>query len=262
MPEPADTARPIPDRAEGPLLFPEPQDHPSARPIQPSHASDLFEMRPAPARRIDPIPSAADRPKPRRTRTAKQRSYAIARLYTQRHPLIRHAAVAAIVLKAIQDGRFTDDQIKAAVDRLARGNWRVTEDTLRVELETSVGLGALPAKPVRRPTVSESSVVYLIGSRQARPVKIGTTIRTTKRLNDIQAMSPVPLEVLFEHPGEYDLETWLHARFRRYRLHGEWFDFGDLDPVETVRGGIGEYERRRKADETAFNIPSAERGTA
>jgi hypothetical protein len=238
MPEPTDT--PMPTAAD--LLEPLPSPVP------------LLSMNPNPT----PRPSAAAPPRPsaartRRIKSAKQRSYAIARLYCERHPLIRQAAVAAIVLKAIEDGRFTDGEIKDAVTRLARANWRVTEDTLRVELEEKTGRRPLlPQKDHRHP-VSEASVVYVIGSKQARPVKIGTSINSGQRLASIQMMSPVILEILHEHPGEYDLEAWLHNKFRRYRLHGEWFDFGDLNPVETVQGGISEYERRRRVDEIESN---------
>lgn len=220
--------------------------------------SRLFAIRPEPVAYADPDPMPSARPftgKPRTRspKSARQRSYAIARLYTERHPLIRQAAVAAIVFKAIEDGRFTDDQIKAAIDRLARASIRVNEDTLRHELEQSAGLASASWAPPRRPAISEASVVYIIGSKQARPVKIGTSIDSPKRLASIQMMSPVILEILHEHPGEYDLEAWLHTKFKRYRIHGEWFDFGELDPVATVSAAISHYEQRRHTEALRFD---------
>ncbi|WP_209665583.1 hypothetical protein [Amycolatopsis magusensis] len=32
----------------------------------------------------------------------------------------------------------------------------------------------------------------------------------------------------------------MHRRFDKYRLHGEWFDFGNLDPVEQVERALRE----------------------
>lgn len=220
--------------------------------------SRLFALRPEPIAYADPDPTPPARPftgKPRTRspKSAKQRSYAIARLYTERHPLIRQAAVAAIVFKAIEDGRFTDDQIKAAVIRLARANWRVTEDNLRTELEGTIGERPVLQRRDHRHPVSDSSVVYIIGSKQARPVKIGTSTNSPQRLASIQMMSPVILEIFHEHPGEYDLEAWLHTKFKRYRIHGEWFDFGELDPVATVSAAIGYYEKRRLAEALEFD---------
>jgi hypothetical protein len=44
-------------------------------------------------------------------------------------------AVNAIVVKAIKAGRWTDEEIHAAMQRLAREGRSVTVDTLRVELD-------------------------------------------------------------------------------------------------------------------------------
>ncbi|WP_083472556.1 GIY-YIG nuclease family protein [Kibdelosporangium phytohabitans] len=48
----------------------------------------------------------------------------------------------------------------------------------------------------------------------------------------IQPDCPFRLQVLWRYPdGGVDLETALHREFKHYRLHHEWFDFGDEDPV-------------------------------
>lgn len=83
----------------------------------------------------------------------------------------------------------------------------------------------------RRPT---ADCVYLIGSPDSRLVKIGTTQDIKARLRGIQNMSPAPLEVLWQTEGGLLMERVLHERFREYRCHGEWFDFGSSDPVELV----------------------------
>lgn len=80
--------------------------------------------------------------------------------------------------------------------------------------------------------------VYLIGSSDARLVKIGRTGDTNRRLATIQRMSPVVLSVLWQTPGGSALESALHRRFRERRSHGEWFDFGDTDPLAEVASAI------------------------
>lgn len=83
-----------------------------------------------------------------------------------------------------------------------------------------------------------SEVVYIIGSDEARRVKIGRSVRPDKRLADIQRMSPVALRILWHIDGGSELEAALHRRFKPFRAHGEWFDFGDLDPVEQVSAAV------------------------
>ncbi|WP_158710204.1 GIY-YIG nuclease family protein [Streptomyces katrae] len=80
-------------------------------------------------------------------------------------------------------------------------------------------------------------VVYVIGTPTSTVVKIGRTTRLAKRLADIQRMSPVPLEVLWTHPGGHDLETNLHRQFSGLRSHGEWFTF-QADPVAMVAWAV------------------------
>ena len=82
---------------------------------------------------------------------------------------------------------------------------------------------------------NSGSVVYVIGNADNRLVKIGTTTASAdKRLSGIQTMSPSLLSVLWTTPGGRELEQELHRRFAAERRHGEWFDFGDRDPVTEV----------------------------
>lgn len=80
-------------------------------------------------------------------------------------------------------------------------------------------------------------VVYVIGAPGSKTVKIGRTTNPSKRQADIQRMSPVPLKVLWTHPGGCELETNLHRQFSALRTHGEWFTFGS-DPVASVQWAI------------------------
>ncbi|MEU4012096.1 MarR family transcriptional regulator [Streptomyces pseudogriseolus] len=89
------------------------------------------------------------------------------------------------------------------------------------------GLDAQPRRISRR-------WVYVIGSPVVRPVKIGVSDDPEERLEDLQTGSPVPLVLLWQVHGGQRLESLLHERFTAYRTHGEWFDFGDDDPILTV----------------------------
>jgi DNA-binding MarR family transcriptional regulator len=86
--------------------------------------------------------------------------------------------------------------------------------------------------------------VYVIGSPVVRPVKIGVSDDPEERLDDLQTGSPVPLVLLWQVHGGQRLESLLHERFAASRMHGEWFDLGDTDPVlavaeEAARLGYG-----------------------
>ncbi|WP_369167818.1 GIY-YIG nuclease family protein [Streptomyces sp. R28] len=87
------------------------------------------------------------------------------------------------------------------------------------------------------PEPQPTEVVYVLGTPGSKTVKIGRTIDPEKRLSDIQRMSPVPLGVLWTHPGGHELETNLHRQFSALRTHGEWFTFGG-DPVVSVQWAI------------------------
>ncbi len=80
----------------------------------------------------------------------------------------------------------------------------------------------------------ESRWVYLVGSLRARPVKIGVAQDVEARMVELQTGSPVPLHLIWKTRGGGALERDLHERFASYRIHGEWFDFGDENPAAVV----------------------------
>ncbi|MEU6567323.1 GIY-YIG nuclease family protein [Streptomyces parvulus] len=81
--------------------------------------------------------------------------------------------------------------------------------------------------------------VYVIGEPHSSMVKIGVTHDVlAKRLREIQMMCPVRLKVRWSCPGAFGLENKLHRHFAPIRSHGEWFEFGELDPVETIRAVV------------------------
>lgn len=78
------------------------------------------------------------------------------------------------------------------------------------------------------------NVVYAIGSPDHRFAKIGTTSNLAGRLAALQTSSPFPLHVLWQCEGGYELERTLHGHLSRFRVRGEWFDFGDADPSDAI----------------------------
>ncbi|MFJ7250164.1 GIY-YIG nuclease family protein [Kitasatospora sp. NPDC098652] len=93
-----------------------------------------------------------------------------------------------------------------------------------------------------KPTQAASESVYVVGSPAARPVKIGRSVDPASRLASLQAGSPVELCLLATFPGGPRLEKHLHGCFARQRIHGEWFDFRDEDPLALITGEVEAYE--------------------
>ena len=67
--------------------------------------------------------------------TTTQRSKRLTDAYAKAEPLCKWPAVNGVVVSAIKSGRFADDEIHAALLRLAADGRSVTVDTLRTELQ-------------------------------------------------------------------------------------------------------------------------------
>src|SRR5262249_23019882 len=80
--------------------------------------------------------------------------------------------------------------------------------------------------------------IYIIGAPEIRPVKIGRSIDPSRRISRLQTGSPFPLKVLWQHAGDVVLEIALHRELGSYRVHGEWFDFGERDAVAVVSEAV------------------------
>lgn len=81
-------------------------------------------------------------------------------------------------------------------------------------------------------------LVYLIGPADSSVAKIGHSTKPKSRLRQIQNMSPDKLAILTSFPGGEPVERALHRHFEPIRLHGEWFDFGEDDPVAKVQEAL------------------------
>lgn len=91
-------------------------------------------------------------------------------------------------------------------------------------------------------TEAKLTYIYVIGPAGSSVVKIGKADDVERRLPSLQTGSPHKLEVLKTFRCERAMETALHRRFKPLRLHGEWFDFGDLDPATEVARAVPEIE--------------------
>ena len=70
--------------------------------------------------------------------------------------------------------------------------------------------------------------VYFIQSIIGGPIKIGMSTDVAKRVETIQTMNPTEILLLsvihtVDSKEAYSVELELHNKFKRHRLHGEWF---------------------------------------
>ncbi|MFE2341146.1 GIY-YIG nuclease family protein [Streptomyces sp. NPDC059431] len=82
--------------------------------------------------------------------------------------------------------------------------------------------------------------IYVVGPEAPHrgAVKIGYSGKLEQRLATLRSHSPIPLVLLTTFSGDYTLEGHLHAHFADRRTHGEWFDFGDQDPVPLIAEAV------------------------
>lgn len=102
---------------------------------------------------------------------------------------------------------------------------------------------------------SENEIVYVIGAPHAGTVKIGRTTNIRSRLASIQTGCPTKVDVLWQTDGGSTLERSLHFEFRHFRTHGEWFDFGDADPVALVSAAASRATEQTRRSGPAGNTP-------
>lgn len=103
-----------------------------------------------------------------------------------------------------------------------------------------------------------ASFIYVIGTHVNNVVKIGYAASPTRRLAELQASSPLQLQLLVTLPGGRAEERQLHLRFARLRRHGEWFDFGDDSGIEPVVSAWLEIVRPETIVNTALVLSPAE----
>ncbi|MFE0472386.1 GIY-YIG nuclease family protein [Streptomyces sp. NPDC058947] len=81
--------------------------------------------------------------------------------------------------------------------------------------------------------------VYVMGADElGSQVKIGWSDAPERRLRQLQTGLPYALTVRDKHPGPRALETFLKAEFADLRIRGEWFNFGDRDPLPLIAEAV------------------------
>ncbi|GAA1961840.1 hypothetical protein GCM10009754_36160 [Amycolatopsis minnesotensis] len=80
--------------------------------------------------------------------------------------------------------------------------------------------------------------IYVIGQSGSSIAKIGYSTDIHKRHKGLQSSHPHLLELLWHTSGDRKLEYALHEKFKKLRVRGEWYDFGDLDPVKSAKKAV------------------------
>lgn len=104
-----------------------------------------------------------------------------------------------------------------------------------------------------------SRVVYFVQDVETGLIKIGYSGNFSARLSALKVMANNPLEVIFTHPGSFDLERRIHGILRQHRREGEWFEpHADLFAlIEKLKAGE-DFERSQRDEIAAKNVRDAE----
>jgi hypothetical protein len=111
-------------------------------------ANGVTPMSPKPSLEPPTVEPPIAEPAASATETDNQRANRLAKVYTDLQPMSRFPAIAGIVRKAIA-ANHSDEEISAALTRLATEGRSVTVETLRVELE------GMPPSRAHRPSGTE-----------------------------------------------------------------------------------------------------------
>lgn len=118
---------------------------------------------------------------------------------------------------------------------------RGSKDDAQRELDRLIaeahGLASLPpiSTLYRGNRHTATRYVYVVGNSANRLVKIGRSVNVEERVKELQSMSPVAVSLLWHTEAKHLAETDLHQYCSQYRVRGEWFDFGDEDPVAYIK---------------------------
>ena len=96
-------------------------------------------------------------------------------------------------------------------------------------------------------------MIYFVQHGEGGAIKIGTARNVRARIDAIQTSAPVRLRLLAVIDGGVREERELHDRFRKDRIHGEWFHpsppliehIAGIEPGKSVRVSVGKRIRRR-----------------
>lgn len=119
---------------------------------------------------------------------------------------------AASIIRALIHASSDFDDLGVTADKLSIGR-----DIFEAWLAGMATIEPIRGKHRRRYAGS----AYFITDGDA--VKIGETDKVNRRLEDLQACNPRPLQLLACFRGGAATEAYFHGRFREYCIHSEWF---------------------------------------
>lgn len=74
---------------------------------------------------------------------------------------------------------------------------------------------------------TKKGFVYFVLDESSVAVKIGCTLRPEERFEELQKLNANELRFLLIISGTTKREKRLHAKFSKYRIHSEWFEYSD-----------------------------------
>lgn len=133
-----------------------------------------------------------------------------------------YAALKSIRIYSI-DGKPLSSSKNRDLFRVYSKNFDVDEDSFN-----------LFHKTILKGSKNREDVVYFIGNLKEGNVKIGHSSRVEKRLYQLKTGCPFVIDILHTIPSDTPktLEAELHRKYRKQRLHGEWFK---------IEGALEEY---------------------
>lgn len=101
-------------------------------------------------------------------------------------------------------------------------------------------------------------MVYLICNQNETVVKIGHSINPNKRLLSLQTSNHEKLKIYKIIEGDFSTEKFLHNKFSKYKMRGEFFQFSKeiKDYFDNIIDSDENYKcNKRRRDEFAYIYP-------
>lgn len=100
------------------------------------------------------------------------------------------------------------------------------------EEEGTGGVRNRPIRPLDKCAPYGRTHIYFLSSGPNGPIKIGIAACVGGRIRMLQTGNPEPIEYVasceVSEVNSRRIECWLHARFEKHRLRGEWFERCEL----------------------------------
>lgn len=196
---------------------------------QPGEA--LFDAPPGPRVRLVPAPSVNPDPLPKAD-DQRRRAELIARAYREIRPLTTIAKVRPIILAAIKGGRWTDEEIRAAVLHFANKAWKINAEGLEGHLKRSAGHVSGTAsrsapkpkgesKPRENPLPPRKTAVYRFYDADRTLLYVGRTPAPVDRFHEHRDTKPWWKEVTHHSIAWWNTPEQALAK-EEFAIKDEW----------------------------------------